>query len=344
MIAAPRRPRLRARSALLAFFAIVLAATGCATPERPDPLEKMNRGIFAFNEGLDRYALEPVATAYDFVVPGLVQDGVRNFFHNLEMPIVIANEILQAKPVRVVEDVARFFFNTTLGIGGFIDVATRVGIPDNDEDFGQTLGYWGVPPGPYLVVPILGPYTLRDGIGEIADTTAGAYAYMNFFWFDVVGLSTWETTGVSVGTYAYRMLNLRAIYLEEIEGSRKDAFDYYAFVRNAYLSNRQARVLDSTDSAAAVDEDLYELDEEDDEESYDLDLEEDAGTDSDGDSDAGAAVDEQGAVDDDGSGEAGSGDPDAASDALNEGDPEAVAADGSSEDDETGGEEGDGED
>lgn len=298
----------------------------------------MNRGIFAFNEGLDRYALEPVATAYDFVVPGLVQDGVRNFFHNLEMPIVIANEILQAKPVRVVEDVARFFFNTTLGIGGFIDVATRVGIPDNDEDFGQTLGYWGVPPGPYLVVPILGPYTLRDGIGEIADTTAGAYAYMNFFWFDVVGLSTWETTGVSVGTYAYRMLNLRAIYLEEIEGSRKDAFDYYAFVRNAYLSNRQARVLDSTDSAAAVDEDLYEFDEEDGEENYDLDLEEGAGADADGDSDAGAAVDE------DGSGAPEPGDADAASDALNEGGPEAVATDGSSEDDETGGEEGDGED
>ena len=241
---------------LVALCALAVAALGCATPERPDPLEKMNRGVFAFNEGLDRYALEPVARAYDFVVPGLVQEGVRNFYHNLEMPIVIANEILQAKPVRVVEDVARLFMNTTLGLAGFIDVATRVGIPDNDEDFGQTLGYWGVPPGPYLVVPILGPYTLRDGFGEIADTTAGAYAYMNFFWFDVVGLSTWETTGVSIGSYAYRMLNLRAIYLEEIEGSRKDAFDYYAFVRNAYLSNRQARVLDSTDTAAAVDEDL----------------------------------------------------------------------------------------
>ena len=268
-------------------LALVLAfmGTGCATVERPDPLEKMNRGIFAFNEGLDRYALEPVATAWDFVIPGFVQDGIQNFYHNLEMPVVVANDVLQAKPVAVVEDVARFFFNTTLGLAGFVDVATRVGIPDNDEDFGQTLGYWGVPPGPYLVVPILGPYTLRDGFGEIVDTTAAAYAYMNLFWFDVVGLNTYETTGASIGSYGFRLVNLRAIYLEEIESSRKDAFDYYAFVRNAYLQNRQARVLDATDSAAAAEEDLYEFDEEDhfdeggdfdeeDDENYDLDLEE----------------------------------------------------------------------
>ena len=256
---------------LLALLA--LAVTGCATVERPDPLEQMNRGIFAFNEGLDRYALEPVATAWNFVIPGFVQDGIRNFYHNLEMPVVVANDVLQAKPVAVVEDVARFFFNTTLGLAGFVDVATRVGIPDNDEDFGQTLGYWGVPSGPYLVVPILGPYTLRDGFGEIVDTTAAAYAYMNLFWFDVVGLNTYETTGASIGSYGFRLVNLRAIYLEEIESSRKDAFDYYAFVRNAYLQNRRARVLDATDTAAAADEGLYDLDEEegDGEEDYDLD-------------------------------------------------------------------------
>ncbi len=259
--------------AVLVVLALLFLATGCATPERPDPLEKMNRGIFAFNEGLDRYALEPVATAWDYVLPGVVQEGIQNFFRNIDMPVILANDILQAKPIRAVEDVARFFFNTTLGIAGFFDVATRVGIPDNDEDFGQTLGYWGVPPGPYLVVPILGPYTLRDGIGEIADTTATAYAYMNLFWFDVVGLNTYETTGASVGSYAFRLVNLRAIYLEEIESSRKDAFDYYTFVRNAYLQNRQAKVLDSTDTAAAIEEDLYEIDEEDGE-SYDLDLEE----------------------------------------------------------------------
>ncbi len=240
----------------------MLAAAGCATPERPDPLERSNRAVFAFNEGLDRYALEPVAKAWDFVIPGFVQDGIQNFYRNLDMPVVIANDVLQLKPVAVVEDVARLFFNTTLGLAGFVDVATRVGIPDNDEDFGQTLGYWGVPPGPYLVVPVLGPYTLRDGFGEVVDTTAAGYGYMRLFWFDVVGLNGWETTGASIGTYAFRLVNLRAIYLEEIASNRADAFDYYAFVRNAYLQNRSARVLDSTGTAAAVEEDLY-FDDED---------------------------------------------------------------------------------
>jgi phospholipid-binding lipoprotein MlaA len=314
--------------ALLAFGIFVLTATGCATPQRPDPLEKMNRGIFGFNEGLDRYALEPVAKAWNFVIPGPVQNGIRNFYHNLEMPVVIANELLQAKPVRVVEDVARLFFNTTLGIGGFFDVATRVGIPDNDEDFGQTLGYWGVPPGPYLVVPILGPYTLRDGFGEIADATASAYAYMNFFWFDVVGLNTYETTGASIGSYGLRMVNLRAIYLEEIASSRKDAFDYYTFVRNAYLSNRQARVLDSTDTAAAVEEDLYEIDEDDgagvdeDYEDYDVDPDaEPAGGSFDGDGAAGADGERAGASDD-----SGAGDPSKTDGALDDGEPDADPA------------------
>jgi len=269
-LAAARVSSFRLRGGLV--LVAVLAAMGCATPDRPDPLERMNRGVFAFNEGLDRYALEPAAKAWDFVIPGRVQDGIQNFFRNLDMPLVLANDLLQAKPAQAVEDLARFFFNSTLGIGGFIDVATRVGIPDNDEDFGQTLGYWGVPSGPYLVVPILGPYTLRDGFGEIVDTTAAAFAYMNLFWYDVVGLNTYETTGASVGTYAFRMLNLRAIYLEEIDQSRRDAFDYYGFVRNAYLQNRRARVLDSTDEAAAVEEDLYEIDEEEGEDGFDYDV------------------------------------------------------------------------
>lgn len=277
--------RLQALVLLALVSGLLVAVTGCATPERPDPLERSNRAVFAFNEGLDRYALEPVAKAWDFVIPGIVQEGIENFYRNLGMPVVVANDVLQLKPVAVVEDVARFFFNTTLGLAGLFDVATRVGIPDNDEDFGQTLGYWGVPAGPYLVVPILGPYTLRDGFGEIVDTTGAAYAYMNLFWFDVVGLNGYETTGASIGSYAFRLVNLRTIYLEEIASNRKDAFDYYAFVRNAYLQNRRARVLDSTDTAAAVEEDLYELDEDDDGEDYDLDLEaepaagEDAATD-----------------------------------------------------------------
>ena len=138
------------------------------------------------------------------------------------------------------------------------------GDPQNDEDFGQTMGYWGVPAGPYLMVPILGPYTLRDGIGEIVDTGASSYAYFTPFWYDVGGLNGVETFGASVGLKGLELLNLRAIYLEEIEGSKKDAFDYYTFVRSAYLQNRRAKVLDKTDIPANNEDDLY-FDEEDEE-------------------------------------------------------------------------------
>jgi phospholipid-binding lipoprotein MlaA len=147
-----------------------------------------------------------------------------------------------------------------------------VGIPENDEDFGQTLGYWGVPPGPFLMVPILGPYTLRDGIGDIVDTGATSYAYFNLFWMDVVGLNNAETAGASIGLKGLELLNLRAIYLEEIEGSRRDAFDYYIFVRNAFLQNRRAKILDQMDEPVVDEHGLYFDDDDfdpDEEEDYD---------------------------------------------------------------------------
>ena len=258
---------MRRAMLVIASAAALSTSAGCATPERPDPWEPMNRGIFAFNEALDRYALEPVATVWDYVLPGFVQDGINNFFVNLNMPIVFANDVLQAKPVAAIEDLTRFLQNVVFGLGGFIDIATMVEIPQNDEDFGQTLGYWGVPAGPYLMVPILGPYTLRDGFGEIVDTGARSYAYYNAFWFEVVGLNGVETFGASVGVQGLELLNLRAIYLEEIEESRKDAFDYYVFVRNAYLQNRRAKVRDETGTTAQDEAELYFFDE--DEEDFD---------------------------------------------------------------------------
>lgn len=260
---------LRSKALLCALALTIALSAGCATPERPDPWEPMNRATFAFNEALDRYALEPVATVWDFVLPGFVQTGIGNFFANLNMPIVFANDVLQAKPAAALEDLARFLHNTVFGLGGVIDIASMSGVPKNDEDFGQTLGYWGVPAGPYLMVPILGPYTLRDGIGEIVDTGAASYAYFNLFWFDVVGLNDAETIGASVGLKGLELINLRAIYLEEIEESRQDAFDYYVFVRNAYLQNRRAKVKDQTDAAAIDEEVLYFEDELDDDEDYD---------------------------------------------------------------------------
>lgn len=253
-------------------FLVLGLCGGCATVERPDPWEPMNRGIFTFNETLDKYAIEPVATAWDFVVPGIVQTGIDNFFNHLNMPVIFANNVLQAKPAAAGWDVLRFVYNTVFGLGGFVDIATMVEMPQNDEDFGQTLGYWGVPPGPYFVIPILGPSTVRDSAGLIVDTTASSYAYFTPFWYGVAGLNGIETLGASVGFKAFELMNLRAIYLEEIEGSRADAFDYYVFVRNAYLQNRRAKVADQKDAPAGSGEDLYFFDEEDEE---DFDLEED---------------------------------------------------------------------
>jgi phospholipid-binding lipoprotein MlaA len=247
-----------------------LAGIGCATPEKPDPWEPMNRGIFAFNETLDEYALEPAATAWDFVVPGFAQTGLRNFFDNLRMPTIFANDLLQGKPGAAFFDVLRLVYNSVFGLAGFIDIATMVDIPKSDEDFGQTLGVWGVPSGPYLVMPLFGPYTIRSGTGEIVDIAAASYAYFTPFWFGVAGLNGLETFGASAGLKGVELLNLRTIYLEEIDASRRDAFDYYVFVRNAYLQNRRAKVLDQTDAPALDDEEFYFIDEEDDdEENYD---------------------------------------------------------------------------
>lgn len=249
-------------------------ASDSAAHANVDPLEPMNRGIFAFNEALDRYALDPLATGWDFVVPKAVQTGIDNFYTHLNMPIVLANDLLQLKLVAVIEDVARITHNTAFGLLGFIDVATMVGIPENDEDFGQTMGSYGVPAGPYLMVPILGPYTLRDGVGEIVDTTASGFLY-GMFWqdgsaFPDNGLSTSQTTGVSIGQKGLELLNLRTIFDEELEESKKDAFDYYIFVRNAYLQNRRAKVADQSDIPVLDEADLYFFDdEEEEEENYD---------------------------------------------------------------------------
>ena len=255
----------------LACFAALLCMTtlGCATQEKPDPWEPMNRGIFAFNETVDQYALEPAAKAWDFVVPGIAQTGLQNFFLNLRIPTIFANDLLQGKPKAAVYDVLRFLYNTVFGLAGFIDIATMVDIPQNDEDFGQTLGVWGVPMGPYLMVPLLGPYTVRSGAGQVVDIAASSYAYFTPFWYGVVGLNGMETFGASAGVKGLELLNLRSIYLEEIDASRRDAFDYYIFVRNAYLQNRRAKVLDQTDTPAIDDEEFYFIDEDEEEEDYD---------------------------------------------------------------------------
>jgi len=258
------------RATGLATLVVGLAlACGCAT-RGPDRFERANRAIFGFNEGVDRYVLEPVAKGWDFVVPDLVQTGIGNFFTNLKMPIVMLNDALQGKADPAVIDYCRLFVNTTVGLGGVmgvIDVASYFGIPLNDEDFGLTLGHWGVPSGAYIVLPILGPSTARDAVGRVADSAA-AFAYSHFGpwpWYATASLRTVE------------MVNLRAKYLEELDESRRSSLDFYVFMRDAYLQNREyklrRRLQGDAPRPAAPDEDLYYWDDDPGEDDEDLELE-----------------------------------------------------------------------
>jgi len=227
--------------------ACCLAAVGCATPPESDPWENMNRKIFVFNEAVDAYALEPVATAWDFVFPDFVQIGIRNIFAHTNTPIVMAHDVLQGKPAAAGVDLVRFIANTIFGFGGLVDVASMDGVPKNDEDWGQTLGVWGVESGPYLMIPFFGPSTPLGTVGLAADTFSSPHSYYIPFWANAMLTGT-------------KLINTRAYYLEEIDQSRADAFDYYIFVRDAYLQNRRSKLNDSSEQEPEDDDDLYYFD------------------------------------------------------------------------------------
>lgn len=221
---------------------------GCAT-NGPDPLESWNRPVFAFNEGVDKYVLEPAATGWDAVAPEVVQTGVRNFFDNLNMPVTLVNDLLQLKPLAAAQDLSRILVNTTAGIGGLIDVASMIELPENDEDFGQTLGRYGVPSGAYLVIPVLGPSSVRDVWKYPADAAVTPHVYFVPRW-------------ASYTMRAAEIVNLRAYYLEEVRENRESAFDFYVFVRNAYLQNRRRKVTDTTEQPPELQDDLYEFEDD----------------------------------------------------------------------------------
>jgi phospholipid-binding lipoprotein MlaA len=218
---------------------------GCAT-KGPDPLERWNRPIFSFNEGADRYVLEPVARGWRWALPGVVRTGIRNFYDNITMPVTLANDILQLKPCASLDDLGRILVNTTAGVAGLFDVASMIEIPKNDEDFGQTLGHYGVPPGPYLMIPLLGPSTVRDVWRYPVDAAATPHTYFVPAW-------------ASVTIRGVENFNLRSYYLEQVREARESAFDYYVFVRNAYLQFREYRVEDRNEPLPEQQDDLYEI-------------------------------------------------------------------------------------
>jgi len=206
-----------------------------------DPLERMNRGIFWFNEQVDRWALKPAATAWDFVLPDPVQRAIDHVLVNASFPIRTANCLLQGKPKLAGIDVARFGINTTIGVAGIWDPAARFGLEFHDEDFGQTLGVWGLPEGPYLMLPFLGPSNVRDGVGLAVDSMSRVWPWFAPFY-------------VSMSLAVGDAVNDRSLVLGDVEEARAASLDFYAGVRSAYLSRRRAAVAD-----AETVEDEYDL-------------------------------------------------------------------------------------
>ncbi|NLU12339.1 MAG: VacJ family lipoprotein [Gammaproteobacteria bacterium] len=196
--------------------------------ENEDPWENTNRAIFRFNDAVDRWALKPIAKGYQKITPDVLEDGIHNVFRNVGEVKNLANNVLQLKLHDAGVDTARFMFNSTFGVLGFFDVATKMGLQRSDEDFGQTLGAWGVKSGPYVVLPFLGPSTVRDAFALYPDSYVGYNRYVN----DVPVRNT---------VFALNIVDTRAKLLS---AERLIHGDRYRFIRNAYLQNREFRVMD----------------------------------------------------------------------------------------------------
>lgn len=214
---------------------IALAGTGCASIDGPrephDPWEGYNRAMHSFNDKVDRAVLKPTAKGYRAITPDPVEKGISNFFSNLGEVKVIVNDLLQFKLLHFLSDTGRLVTNSTLGIGGLFDVASHFGMKKHDEDFGQTLGRWGVGQGPYLVLPFLGPSSVRDGIGEYGDYFADPIREV-------------DDRDHRLALRALDIIDGRAQLLEAGEIVDEAAFDPYIFLREAYLQRRRYQVYD----------------------------------------------------------------------------------------------------
>lgn len=238
------------RTAVALATALLLAACTTQTlqPDPRDPLEKLNRTLYTVNDGLDRAIARPVARTYRKVTPPIVQTGVSNFWSNVNYPTTIVNQFLQGKMGAGFSDLGRFVLNTVAGVGGLFDPATAAGLDRNDEDFGQTLAKWGLPPGPFLMLPILGPSTLRDGAAKLADRYSDPVHYV-------------EEQEWRYGLYALRLLEKRAQLLPATD-TLQDVFDPYAFIRNAWFQQREYAIHDGNVVETPADEGLDFEDEE----------------------------------------------------------------------------------
>lgn len=241
-------------------MAIILLQS-CATLDRPadpnDPLERYNRSMYKFNDTLDKYMLKPVAKGYDAITPNPVQKAVSNFFSNLDDVLVIVNDMLQLKPGQMASDTGRVLINSSIGLFGLIDWASDIGLEKHNEDFGQTLGYWGVPAGPYFILPFLGPSTIRDTGGLVTDT----------YYFDPQYREI-ETSfpppsrrpeSLVWNLTALDKVDIRAKLLQTENILDTAALDPYVFIREAWLQRRNYLVNDGVVKEIDADFDEEEL-------------------------------------------------------------------------------------
>jgi phospholipid-binding lipoprotein MlaA len=238
------RPAIRPHLLLAALAMLGLA--GCATRppashpdalaeyrQNNDPLEPTNRVFYAVNNGLDAVILKPAAEAYRYVLPNPVRGSIHNALSNLSSPVTFADDVLQAKPRRAGDTLMRFLINSTVGVGGFFDVATGWGYPNHDTDFGITLALWGVPSGPFLFLPVLGPSDPRDAVGFGVDTAMDPF--------------TWVGQGAVVNDleasrYGVAAMDARSRVLDDVEQIKKSALDPYATFRSLYRQHRDAEI------------------------------------------------------------------------------------------------------
>ena len=216
-------------------FGVVSQASAQANPEASeeydqDPWEPFNEKMFSFNHGLDRNLLKPVATGYDTVLPDLVQTSIMNAIKNLGVVRRLVNNLLQLKFEGASRELLRFTVNSTFGIAGLFDVARDgSGIKESDEDTGQTLGFYGVGPGPYLVLPLLPVMTVRDGFGALVDTAMNPLIFV-------------APAGATLGIFATNTVNDRSLNLDKFQRVENSVIDLYGAVRNAYLQRRAAEI------------------------------------------------------------------------------------------------------
>ncbi len=240
------RGNLRKRLKVTAVTMLIVVMTGCASTngynDPRDPIEGFNRVMFEFNEILDKVLMKPLAKGYRAIMPSPVDKGITNFFSNLDDIGSAINNLLQFKLKRSASDVGRVVVNSTIGILGFIDVASNMNLEKTGEDFGQTLGYWGIGHGPYIVLPIFGPSGARDVVGSIGDWFTDPVVHM-------------EPVRVRNTTYALRAIDKRADLLGASDVVEEAALDKYEFIRDAYI---QKRANDVNDGDVMLDDDLIE--------------------------------------------------------------------------------------